>query len=592
MLNANASGGLDPSNPRAYANAQYAQGQVQGGNTAFSLAGNMPGLHSLQGNYGVQGGIPGGRPGLGGIPTSGSQQPQQQPQQQQVGAPQGRFTGGLNPGMQQMQQYGQVPGRGGLPLGMNGMNSIGGPGGARSGVGNSVGVNPGLAGAGRPGLDRGSSGGMMGMGGGGVGGSGGGLLGVRTGSGQQGGVSLASLNGPRLGNVPVNHLAGQLGNLGLQNSPARPGSGLGMSMQGMGAVGPASAYNPSGDLLAMMNKAGVSSVGGMGMGGGSKDGGLSTLGGGMNAVMGGASEQDQPAFDASDFPSLGGQAHTEPFSMQTEDFPALPSSATSSFGGQRMGDDVPGMGGNFQHNGGPTTSAGYEQMLWNQQQQQQMQAGGQGNAKGSMQAMMSASGKNMGSTPDRFGLLGLLSVIRMTDPDLTTLALGTDLTTLGLNLNSPDNLYKTFASPWADAPVPPEPEFTVPSCYMHNPPRLQPGYFSKFQLETLFYIFYSMPGDEAQLYAADELAIRGWWFHKDHKLWLARVPNAEPVMKTDRFERASYFVFDTSLWDCVRRDNFGLHYDAVERAPNLMRPGPQPGGGGPAGRQPPPPAPK
>jgi hypothetical protein len=40
--------------------------------------------------------------------------------------------------------------------------------------------------------------------------------------------------------------------------------------------------------------------------------------------------------------------------------------------------------------------------------------------------------------PDRFGLLGLLSVIRMTDPDLNTLALGTDLTTLGLNLNSPE----------------------------------------------------------------------------------------------------------------------------------------------------------
>ena len=37
---------------------------------------------------------------------------------------------------------------------------------------------------------------------------------------------------------------------------------------------------------------------------------------------------------------------------------------------------------------------------------------------------------------------------------------------------------------------------------MHNPPRLRPGYFGKFQQETLFYIFYSMPGDEAQLYAA------------------------------------------------------------------------------------------
>ena len=70
---------------------------------------------------------------------------------------------------------------------------------------------------------------------------------------------------------------------------------------------------------------------------------------------------------------------------------------------------------------------------------------------------------------------------RMTDPDLTTLALGTDLTTLGLHLNSPENVYRTFQSPWVDNPLRPEPEFRVPACYQHNPPRLQPGYFNKFQ---------------------------------------------------------------------------------------------------------------
>lgn len=75
---------------------------------------------------------------------------------------------------------------------------------------------------------------------------------------------------------------------------------------------------------------------------------------------------------------------------------------------------------------------------------------------------------------DRFGLLGLLSVIRMTEPDLTTLALGTDLTTLGLNLNSRENLYKTFASPWAEGPVKGDPEFTLPACYIQQQaPRLQ-----------------------------------------------------------------------------------------------------------------------
>ena len=68
---------------------------------------------------------------------------------------------------------------------------------------------------------------------------------------------------------------------------------------------------------------------------------------------------------------------------------------------------------------------------------------------------------SMAAPADRFGLLGLLGVIRMTDPDLTTLALGTDLTTLGLHLNSPENVYKTFASPWADQPLRPEPDFRV-----------------------------------------------------------------------------------------------------------------------------------
>jgi len=47
-----------------------------------------------------------------------------------------------------------------------------------------------------------------------------------------------------------------------------------------------------------------------------------------------------------------------------------------------------------------------------------------------------ASGPNAAAGVDRYGLLALLSVIRMSDSDLTTLAIGSDLTTLGLNLNS------------------------------------------------------------------------------------------------------------------------------------------------------------
>jgi hypothetical protein len=42
----------------------------------------------------------------------------------------------------------------------------------------------------------------------------------------------------------------------------------------------------------------------------------------------------------------------------------------------------------------------------------------------------------------KYGLLGLRNVIKMTDQDLNVLALGFDLTTLGLNLNSPEYLYR------------------------------------------------------------------------------------------------------------------------------------------------------
>ena len=56
----------------------------------------------------------------------------------------------------------------------------------------------------------------------------------------------------------------------------------------------------------------------------------------------------------------------------------------------------------------------------------------------------------------------------------------------------------------------------------HTAGRAHPAMFSKFQHETLFYIFYSMPGEEAQLYAADELIHRGWGFHKEIKAWLMR----------------------------------------------------------------------
>ncbi|CAL5056123.1 unnamed protein product [Urochloa decumbens] len=174
------------------------------------------------------------------------------------------------------------------------------------------------------------------------------------------------------------------------------------------------------------------------------------------------------------------------------------------------------------------------------------------------------------SPPDPYGLLGLLGVIRMNDGELASLALGIDLTTLGLNLNSPDNLYKTFGSPWSNEPAKGEPDFRIPACYWsEQTPPLQPILFQKLHILILFYIFYSMPKDEAQLYAAYELCNRGWFYHKELRSWLTRISNVEPLVKTPVYERGSYGCFDPQNWETVRKDNFVLHYEQVEKRPAL-----------------------
>jgi len=70
---------------------------------------------------------------------------------------------------------------------------------------------------------------------------------------------------------------------------------------------------------------------------------------------------------------------------------------------------------------------------------------------------------------DQFGIIGQLVTMKTAeyDPKLVTLAFGQDLTNLGLNLNSPENIYPTFAGPFENFPLGPHnTEFKVPSEYL------------------------------------------------------------------------------------------------------------------------------
>lgn len=166
------------------------------------------------------------------------------------------------------------------------------------------------------------------------------------------------------------------------------------------------------------------------------------------------------------------------------------------------------------------------------------------------------------SVTGSYGMLGLQGVLQNDTNTLTNR--GYDLNTLGLNLASTEPLYPTFANPWADGPSKVQPEFRIPQCYYVNPPHLKFAMFQKFQLDSLFYIFYSMPRDVLQLAAAQELYNRDWRFHKELGVWMTRVPGVEPTMKTDTFEQGSFFFFNPDRWNKERRDNVTLKYEQIE----------------------------
>ena len=113
---------------------------------------------------------------------------------------------------------------------------------------------------------------------------------------------------------------------------------------------------------------------------------------------------------------------------------------------------------------------------------------------------------------EQYGLEGLFARINPNHPDHSPLALGHDLTTLGIDLNSPDPIYPTFGGPFTNpSERPAVPEYTTPQAYhVHN---VQPLHsrIPSFSDETLIAIFYQYPRDILQENAAAELYASVSW---------------------------------------------------------------------------------
>lgn len=151
------------------------------------------------------------------------------------------------------------------------------------------------------------------------------------------------------------------------------------------------------------------------------------------------------------------------------------------------------------------------------QQQQQQQTDNDKNSQIKRGIQTSKDGRvtniPQGMVTDQFGMVGLLAFIRAaeSDPSLVSLALGTDLTTLKLDLNSTESLYSTFPGPWSDIPLRPhEIDYSVPQEYLINNQirdKLASVRLNRYGDDMLFFLFYLFPQDYIQAAAANELYV-------------------------------------------------------------------------------------
>ncbi|KAF9195449.1 proteinral negative regulator of transcription subunit 5 [Haplosporangium sp. Z 767] len=114
----------------------------------------------------------------------------------------------------------------------------------------------------------------------------------------------------------------------------------------------------------------------------------------------------------------------------------------------------------------------------------------------------------------------------------------------------------------------PKNPYPTPSYYPQTPP---PGLFEsmamfeKFDIDTLFFIFYYQQGTYQQYLAARELKKQSWRFHKKYLTWFQR--HEEPKAITDDYEQGTYIYFDyEGAWCQRKKTDFRFEYKFLEDA--------------------------
>ncbi|KAF8939639.1 Not1 N-terminal domain, CCR4-Not complex component-domain-containing protein [Dissophora ornata] len=112
----------------------------------------------------------------------------------------------------------------------------------------------------------------------------------------------------------------------------------------------------------------------------------------------------------------------------------------------------------------------------------------------------------------------------------------------------------------------PKNPYPTPSYYPQTPPQglfENPAMFEKFDIDTLFFIFYYQQGTYQQYLAARELKKQSWRFHKKYLTWFQR--HEEPKAITDDYEQGTYIYFDyEGAWCQRKKTDFRFEYKFLE----------------------------
>lgn len=184
---------------------------------------------------------------------------------------------------------------------------------------------------------------------------------------------------------------------------------------------------------------------------------------------------------------------------------------------------------------------------------------------------------------DQYGMSGFVVYLKTfsCEPNLLYTTLGTDLGNLGVPAQNCQvyprrngMFYPFFANPCDNAFSPFTLDQRVPPEYLYAYKAIEqkqmPLSLKDYSEEMLFTMFYGHPQDILQVVAAIELYNRDWRWHKDMKIWIAKLQNHTPIEKTSNYERGSFLVFDANTWKKGVKELL-VEYRSLDEKPHLNK---------------------